>query len=183
MSSSICTTPPIAMPAGRPGPRRPKSGAGPEGRWRTYGYDELIARDKASLDIFWLKDDSLADSRNLPSPDVITREIVEDLEAALEQFRLIAEDLAQPSEAERTTRRAPRSRTSRFGCRVSRSRRNAAGCPVPRLVCRAEGRRHARALGARAEGHSVVSRQRRSAVHSGGRCIREPASRTDRSRS
>jgi type I restriction enzyme M protein len=69
------------------------SDANPEGRWRAYGYDELIARDKASLDIFLLKDDSLADSDNLPPPDVIAQEIVEDLEAALEQFRLIAGDL------------------------------------------------------------------------------------------
>jgi len=65
----------------------------PEGRWRAYSYDELVARDKTSLDIFWLRDDSLADSDNLPTPDVIALEIVEDLEAALEQFRLIAGDL------------------------------------------------------------------------------------------
>ena len=65
----------------------------PEGRWRAYSYDELVARDKTSLDIFWLKDDSLADSDNLPAPGVIALEIVEDLEAALEQFRLIAGDL------------------------------------------------------------------------------------------
>ena len=62
-------------------------------RWRVYNYADLIARDKASLDIFWLKDDSLADSDNLPPPDVIAQEIVDDLEAALEQFRLIAGDL------------------------------------------------------------------------------------------
>lgn len=65
----------------------------PEGRWRMYSYDELVARDKASLDIFWLKDDSLADSDNLPPPEVIAQEIVEDLQAALEQFKLIAGDL------------------------------------------------------------------------------------------
>jgi len=53
----------------------------------------LHTRDKASLDIFWLKDDSLEDSANLPNPDVIAQEIVDDLEAALEQFRLIANDL------------------------------------------------------------------------------------------
>ena len=64
-----------------------------DGRWRAYEYDELIARDKASLDIFWLKDGSLEDSENLPEPGVIAAEIVEDLEAALEQMRLIAEDL------------------------------------------------------------------------------------------
>ena len=52
-------------------------------------------RDKASLDIFWLKDDSLEDSDNLPAPDVIAPEIVEDLDAALEQFRLIAADLGK----------------------------------------------------------------------------------------
>ena len=69
------------------------AGTGPQGRWRVYGYDELVARDKASLDIFWLKDESLADSDNLPPPEVIAQEIVEDLQAALEQFRLIAGDL------------------------------------------------------------------------------------------
>jgi type I restriction enzyme M protein len=70
------------------------AGTGPDGRWRVYNYDELVARDKASLDIFWLRDESLADSDNLPPPEVIAQEIVEDLEAALEQFRLIANDLS-----------------------------------------------------------------------------------------
>jgi type I restriction enzyme M protein len=65
----------------------------PDGRWRAFNYDELINRDKASLDIFWLKDESLEESDNLPEPDIIAREIVEDLEAAVEQFKLIAEDL------------------------------------------------------------------------------------------
>ena len=53
-----------------------------------------MTRDKTSLDIFWLKDDSLADSDKLPAPAVIAQEIVEDLQAALEQFKLIAGDLA-----------------------------------------------------------------------------------------
>ena len=66
------------------------------GRWRAYSYDELVARDKASLDIFWLKDESLEDSENLPEPRVLAAEIVEDLESALEQMRLIAEDLGVP---------------------------------------------------------------------------------------
>ncbi|MEA1921732.1 MAG: class I SAM-dependent DNA methyltransferase [Pseudomonadota bacterium] len=63
------------------------------GRWRAYDYEELIARDKASLDILWLKDESLEDSDNLPEPAVLAAEIVEDLEAALKQFREIAADL------------------------------------------------------------------------------------------
>ena len=46
-----------------------------------------MARDKVNLDIFWLRDESLEDSANLPDPDVLAREIMEELEAALEQFR------------------------------------------------------------------------------------------------
>jgi len=68
------------------------SGKKPDGRWRAYDHDELINRDKASLDIFWLKDESLEASENLPEPGVIAQEIVEDLEAALEQFREIEVD-------------------------------------------------------------------------------------------
>ncbi len=59
----------------------------------SYDYEELINRDKASLDIFWLREESLEESDNLPGPDVLAQEIVEDLEAALEQFREIALDL------------------------------------------------------------------------------------------
>ena len=65
-------------------------------RFHAFSYDELIKRDKASLDIFWLKDDSLEDSANLPAPDVIAAEIVEDLQAALDEFALIAADLGRP---------------------------------------------------------------------------------------
>ena len=62
-------------------------------RFHAFDYDDLVKRDKASLDIFWLKDDSLEDAANLPAPDVIAAEIVEDLQAALDEFALIAEDL------------------------------------------------------------------------------------------
>ena len=67
----------------------------PDGRWRAYEYDELIARDKANLDIFWVRDESLEETANLPEPDVLATEIVADLESALEQFRAIAEDLGE----------------------------------------------------------------------------------------
>ncbi len=70
----------------------------PDGRWRAFDYEELINRDKASLDIFWLKDESLEASENLPEPGVIAREIAEDLQNALEQFQLIAEDLGEEKE-------------------------------------------------------------------------------------
>ena len=56
-------------------------------------YEELVKRDKASLDIFWLKDESLEDSDNLPDPAILAREIVESLETALEQFRGIEDEL------------------------------------------------------------------------------------------
>ncbi len=62
----------------------------PEGRWRRFTYDELISRDKTSLDIFWLKDNSLTDLDNLPDPDVLATEIVENLAAGLENFKAIA---------------------------------------------------------------------------------------------
>jgi len=63
-------------------------------RFQAYAYKDLIARDKTSLDIFWLKDESLEDAENLPEPDIIAQEIVENLEAALEQFREIEESLS-----------------------------------------------------------------------------------------
>jgi type I restriction enzyme M protein len=62
----------------------------PEGRWRKFSYEQIIARDKTSLDIFWLKDKSLADLDNLPEPDVLALEIIENLEAGLNSFREIA---------------------------------------------------------------------------------------------
>ena len=62
----------------------------PEGRWRKYTYAQVIARDKTSLDIFWLKDKSLADLDNLPEPDELAGEIIDNLEAGLNSFREIA---------------------------------------------------------------------------------------------
>src|SRR4029077_15900730 len=62
-------------------------------RFKSFSYEELTKRDKLNLDIFWLKDESLEDSANLPDPDIIAQEIVEDLEAALQQFAAIAQDL------------------------------------------------------------------------------------------
>ena len=66
----------------------------PEGRWRSFTYAELIARDKTNLDIFWLKDESLEDTDNLPAPAILAAEIVEQLEAALEEFRSVEDVLA-----------------------------------------------------------------------------------------
>ncbi|QEM05695.1 SAM-dependent DNA methyltransferase [Mucilaginibacter rubeus] len=65
----------------------------PDGRWRKYSYDEIIARDKTSLDITWLKDKSLADLDNLPDPDELALDILENLEAGLENFRSIIKQL------------------------------------------------------------------------------------------
>jgi type I restriction enzyme M protein len=62
-------------------------------RFKRFQYDELMARDKANLDISWLKDDSLDDASNLPSPGVLAAEIVEELEAALAQFSELAASL------------------------------------------------------------------------------------------
>ena len=62
----------------------------PEGRWRKFTREQIVTRDKTSLDIFWLKDKSLADLDNLPEPDDLAAEIVENVEAGLNSFRLIA---------------------------------------------------------------------------------------------
>jgi type I restriction enzyme M protein len=62
-------------------------------RFKAFNYEELIKRDKVNLDIFWLKDDALEESANLPSPEIIAQDITADLAAALEQFATIAEDL------------------------------------------------------------------------------------------
>lgn len=70
----------------------------PIGRWRRYTYDELIQPDKVSLDIFWLRDESLEDAANLPEPDEIAAEIIEDLRAALEQLEAIQVDVGTQSE-------------------------------------------------------------------------------------
>ena len=64
-----------------------------ERRWRSYTYDEIIKRDKTSLDIFWLKDDSLIDLENLPEPEIIADEIKENLESALESMTELIENL------------------------------------------------------------------------------------------
>jgi type I restriction enzyme M protein len=62
-------------------------------RFKVYSYEELVARDKANLDLIWLKDDSLEDAANLPAPEVIAREIMENLESALSEFTAIVEAL------------------------------------------------------------------------------------------
>lgn len=61
----------------------------PDGRWRRFTYDDIIARDKTSLDITWIKDQSLTDLDNIPDPDVLAEDIVENLEAGLASFREI----------------------------------------------------------------------------------------------
>lgn len=65
----------------------------PEGRWRKFSVEEILARDKTSLDIFWIKDKSHADLDNLPSPDVLADEIIENLQSALESLQELKEQL------------------------------------------------------------------------------------------
>jgi type I restriction enzyme M protein len=64
----------------------------PEGRFRRLTYNEILERDKTSLDIFWLKDKSLSDLDNLPEPDVLAAEIIENLGAALQSFKTLAKE-------------------------------------------------------------------------------------------
>jgi type I restriction enzyme M protein len=69
------------------------SESNPEGRWRCYDYEELLKRDKLSLDLFWIKDQSLTDTDSLPAPGILATEITDDLETALEQFTKITAKL------------------------------------------------------------------------------------------
>jgi type I restriction enzyme M protein len=66
----------------------------PDGRWRAYSYDQVMARDKANLDIFWLRDESLDDAASLEAPEVIAASIIEDLQTALDEIAQIYADLA-----------------------------------------------------------------------------------------
>ncbi|MET3539185.1 type I restriction-modification system subunit M [Chryseobacterium limigenitum] len=63
------------------------------GRWRKFSYDEIIEKDKTNLDIFWLKDDNLIDLENLPDPDVLIDDIIENIESALANFKTIKDSL------------------------------------------------------------------------------------------
>jgi len=64
-------------------------------RFRFFTHDEMMARDKANLDITWLRDETLEDLDNLPAPEIIAREIVEDLTAALVEFEAVAAGLKE----------------------------------------------------------------------------------------
>jgi type I restriction enzyme M protein len=61
----------------------------PEGKWRKFSYEEIITREKTSLDITWVKDKSLTDLDNLPDPDVLAEEIIDNLQAGIDSFREI----------------------------------------------------------------------------------------------
>ena len=74
-------------------PGRPRSERVESERFKAFTYDELIARDKVDLDLIWLKDDSIEDAADLPAPDVLAVEIMEELEAALGEFAAIVEGL------------------------------------------------------------------------------------------
>jgi N-6 DNA Methylase len=71
----------------------------PDGRWRSYDYQELLKRDKLSLDLFWIRDKSLTDTDSLPAPEIIAAEIADDLEAALALFTKIAARLSGASKS------------------------------------------------------------------------------------
>ena len=70
----------------------------PDGRWRSYAYDEILVRDKVSLDLFWLRDESLEDSASLPEPHLLAQEIADDLRSALAQIEDVLGDLEQRAE-------------------------------------------------------------------------------------
>ena len=76
-------------------PGKPRDGRVESERFKAFTFDELLARDKVNLDITWLRDESLEDLDNLPGAEVIAREIVDDLGAALAEFEAVALTLEQ----------------------------------------------------------------------------------------
>jgi hypothetical protein len=86
-------------------------------RFKPFSYDELITRDKVNLDITWLKDPSLEDADSLLPPEVIAREIVDDLTAALAEFAAIADALDQVSNRPRQRKLDRVSSALKAGCR------------------------------------------------------------------
>ncbi|MDX6198455.1 MAG: type restriction enzyme protein [Actinomycetota bacterium] len=84
-------------------PGLPRSSRAESERFKRYAYDELVARDKANLDLVWLRDASLEDADSLPPPEVLAREIVDDLEAALAEFTAVAEALERAASERATT--------------------------------------------------------------------------------
>ena len=95
LPSNLCQPSKCYNPENRHRRRQTWSEKKPEGRWRSFEYEELIKRDKVNLDIFWLKDKSLEDSEDLPEPDVLAQEIADDLQTALDQFSAIAGELGE----------------------------------------------------------------------------------------
>jgi type I restriction enzyme M protein len=76
-------------------PGQPRSNRVESERFQSFSYETLVARDKANLDITWLKDDNLEDAANLPAPEIIAREMMEELEAALAEIAAIVDALGR----------------------------------------------------------------------------------------
>jgi type I restriction enzyme M protein len=81
-------------------PGKPRSERVESERFRAFSYDELVARDKANLDIIWLKDDSLEDAADLPAPEIIAQEMIDELEAALAEIAAIVEALGRSGDGD-----------------------------------------------------------------------------------
>lgn len=80
-------------PANRHKRKETYSAKNPDGRWRKFSVDAILKRDKTSLDIFWIKDKSLADLDNLPDPETLADDIIENLQGALESFQELKKQL------------------------------------------------------------------------------------------
>jgi len=119
--------------AGKPIARRKESD-----RFKRFAYADLMARDKANLDIFWLKDDSLADTDNLPHPSVLFRQILEDLAEAMQEFQSAEDILLDDAETELPappTSAAPRSISTKTATKKTKLKKDPA-TKVPRKTAK-----------------------------------------------
>ena len=70
----------------------------PDGRWRRFSAEDILKRDKTSLDIFWIKDKSLADLDSLPDPDELAADIIDNLQSAMDSFKELMHQLEEKTE-------------------------------------------------------------------------------------
>lgn len=80
-------------------PGRPRGERVESERFKAFTYEELIVRDGTNLDLVWLKDDSIENAADLPAPEVLVHEIVEELEAAVGEFSAIATALGNTNDS------------------------------------------------------------------------------------
>ena len=73
--------------------KTPRTDTGGTGRWRSFSREWIRKEKGDSLDISWLKDESLEESDELPPPIDLIQEISEAMNMAIEEIDSIVKEL------------------------------------------------------------------------------------------